>query len=276
MNFLLSAEQQQMQRELERALAEVTGSRALHAIIDGDDGMSAQAWRRLAEFGALGVCIPAEYGGLGLELIDLALAAEVVGRCAAPAPLLGHALCALAIGWGGDAAQKDRWLPALATGELVGAAAFAEADEVWQPEDWRLPAGERLRGEKRNVANAGEAGLILVGAQGGRLGLVAADDPGLALQRMDGIDRTRPLDIVRFEDAQVSWLDPDPALARKVRDAGLALLAADAFGGAERCVAMAVDYAKTREQFGVAIGHFQALRHQLANMALATEPCRGL
>jgi alkylation response protein AidB-like acyl-CoA dehydrogenase len=66
------------------------------------------------------------------------------------------------------------------------------------------------------------------------------------------------------------------AAARRVRDAALVLLAADAQGGASRCVDLAVQYAKTREQFGVTIGHFQALKHQLANMGLEVEPSRAL
>jgi alkylation response protein AidB-like acyl-CoA dehydrogenase len=276
MDFLLSAEQRRMQDELEKMLADVTGSRDLHALIDGDEGMSREAWRRLSDFGALGACIPATHGGLGLEMIDLALIAEVVGRRGAGVPLLGHALCALAISWGGDEALKAKWLPVLAVGEMIGAVAFSEDEDHWQPDEWRLPVQDRITGEKRNVPNGREAGLFLVGADGGRLGLVAASDPGVSIKRVDSVDRTRPLDVVRLSDASVAWLAPDRALAERVRDAGLALLAADAFGGAERCISMAVSYAKTREQFGVPIARFQALRHQLANMALATEPCRGL
>jgi alkylation response protein AidB-like acyl-CoA dehydrogenase len=62
----------------------------------------------------------------------------------------------------------------------------------------------------------------------------------------------------------------------RVRDAGLVLLAADAFGGAQRLLEMSVEYAKTRQQFGVTIGSFQGLKHQLANLAVEIEPARGL
>ncbi|MBV9509630.1 MAG: acyl-CoA dehydrogenase family protein, partial [Caulobacteraceae bacterium] len=136
MNFLLSPEQQRLQDELERILSAVTGSRTLHELIDGDAGFSREAWRSLAEFGALGACLPTEYGGLGLELIDLALVAEAVGRRGAGVPLLGHSLCALAIAWGGDETQKARWLPALISGETIGSAAFSEGDNAWQPQEW--------------------------------------------------------------------------------------------------------------------------------------------
>src|SRR6202012_4997780 len=69
---------------------------------------------------------------------------------------------------------------------------------------------------------------------------------------------------------------PNAPAGRRVLDAALVFLAADALGGAEQCLSMAVDYAKTREQFGVVIGQFQALKHQLANMALEVEPSRAL
>jgi alkylation response protein AidB-like acyl-CoA dehydrogenase len=81
---------------------------------------------------------------------------------------------------------------------------------------------------------------------------------------------------VHFKNAKVDLLPNGPATSPAVRDAALVLLAADAFGGATRCVDMSVAYAKEREQFGMKIAQFQALRHQLANMAIETEPMRGL
>ena len=78
-----------------------------------------------------------------------------------------------------------------------------------------------------------------------------------------------------FEGAPCELL-PDAAAGTRLRDAALVLLAADAFGAGSRLVDMSVEYDRTREQFGVTIGHFQALKHQLANMAVEIEPCRGL
>jgi alkylation response protein AidB-like acyl-CoA dehydrogenase len=81
---------------------------------------------------------------------------------------------------------------------------------------------------------------------------------------------------VRFEGARAEGLAQGVRAAPRLRDAGLVLLAADAYGGASRCVEMAVEHAKTRQQFGVPIGRFQALKHQLANLAVEVEPSRAL
>jgi alkylation response protein AidB-like acyl-CoA dehydrogenase len=99
---------------------------------------------------------------------------------------------------------------------------------------------------------------------------------GVVVESMGGVDRGRRIDRVGFEGAPAEALPQGAEAAPRVRDAGLVLLAADAFGAGSRLVDMCVQYAKTREQFGVTIGHFQALKHQLANMAVEIEPARAL
>ena len=99
---------------------------------------------------------------------------------------------------------------------------------------------------------------------------------GVKREPLEGVDRTRLLYRYEFEAAPIALLPNGREVVAKVLDAGLILLAADAFGAGRRCVEMAVEYAKQREQFGVKIAQFQALRHQLVNMALEVEPCRGM
>lgn len=257
-------------------LRDLCASGRIHAHIDGDAGFDHQLWAELCAFGLPGIYAPEEYGGSGLEMIDLALAAESLGYFAAPTPFLGHALASMAILRGADEAQKQRWLPALATGKLLGTVALAEAGGGWLPEQWTLPPGAVLHGQKHHVPHALEADLVVVGLSGGRLAVVEKGAPSMRIRRTDGIDRTRTTDLVEFDGTPAVMLAGSEAAARTLVDAGLVLLAADAFGGAMRCVDMAVAYAQTREQFGVAIAQFQALRHQLANMALEAEPGRGL
>jgi alkylation response protein AidB-like acyl-CoA dehydrogenase len=111
---------------------------------------------------------------------------------------------------------------------------------------------------------------------GGGLVLVEKGAEGLSIEATDGADRSRRLGEVTFAGTPCEVLPNGAAVAGRVRDAGLILLAADAIGGSQRCLEMSVEYAKTRQQFGVVIGQFQALKHQLANMALSVEPSRGL
>ena len=106
----------------------------VHEIFDGDSGHDAQFWKSLIEIGLGGTAIPEEFGGAGLELLDLALVAEVLGHGAAPGPILGHSLAGLALLLGGSDEQKKTWLSRLALGEAIGTVAFAEAGG-WQPDD---------------------------------------------------------------------------------------------------------------------------------------------
>ena len=276
MNFDLSDEQVLLQESLRHFLDEECPSNRLRELFDADDGFDPVLWKGLVELGFGGICLPEEYGGAGLELLDLAVAAEVLGHAATPAPFLGHSLAGLAIALGASPEQQRAWLPGLATGDLLGTVAFAEPGGVWQPEQWRLAAGETLNGVKDHAPTATPADLIVVGLAGGGLAVVERGAPGVRCEPTDGADRTRRLDRVVLEAAPCELLPKGREAAPRVRDAALVLLAADAFGGASRCVEMSVEYAKTREQFGVTIGHFQALKHQLAKMAVEVEPARGL
>lgn len=273
MNFLLSPEQLEFQSTIQRFLDDRCPSTRLHQVFDRGEHDQV-LWREMTELGLAGIALPEDFGGAGMEMIDLALVAESLGSRAAPGPFLGHALAGLAISWAGSDAQKHRWLPGLASGELLASVAFAEAGG-WEPEQWTL-AGEHLSGSKQHVPFAAEADLLLVGLADGGLAIVERGAEGVSIETENGADRTRLLSRVSFAATPAERLPMDTGVAAKVRDAALVLLAADAFGGASRCVEMAVDYAKIREQFGQPIGQFQAIKHQLANMAVEIEPARGL
>lgn len=275
MNFLLSPEQIEFQTTVLRFLDDLCPSTRLHQLFDHGE-YDPELWRAMCELGLAGIALPEAHGGAGMEMIDLALVAETLGSRAAPGPFLGHALAGLAIAWAGSEAQKARWLPALASGEKLASVALAE-EGGWQPEQWSLiEQTGRISGSKRHVPFAADADLLVVGLAGGGLALVERGAAGLSLTPENAVDRTRALASVSFADTPAERLDAWPQVAERVRDAGLVLLAADAFGGAARCVEMAVNYAKIREQFGQPIGRFQAIKHQLANMAVEIEPARGL
>ena len=275
MNFTLSEQQSALQDSLARLIEEACNIRRVHTVMDKDAGFDTELWQQLVAFGAAGTCIPEEFGGLGLEMIDLALIAEVLGNKAAPVPFLGHALAGLAILHAGSDAQKKEWLPKIASGEVLATVAFGEGAGAWLPEEWKLAPGATINGDKWNVPNGKEAGLFVVGLAGGALALVKAG-ANVEIEALEGVDRTRRIDIVHFKNAKADLLPNGPTASPLIRDAALVLLAADAFGGATRCLDMSVAYAKEREQFGMKIAQFQALRHQLANMAIETEPMRGL
>jgi len=275
MNFSLSEEQRMLQETIRSFVENECPVSRLREIFDGESDYDADLWRGLTEMGVAGLTVPERFGGAEMELLELALVAEVLGAGAVPSPFLGHSLATLAIQLGGDDAQQERWLPDLASGAGLATIAVGEAGGRWDPSEWQLDVEDgRLSGVKTYVTSAEVADWIVVSLAGGRLAVVARDAAGVKVEPVDSADRTRRSSTVSFENAPAELL-ANPAGLR-VRDAGLILLAADALGGAWRLVEMSTDYAKTREQFGRKIGEFQAVKHQLANMAIQVEPGRAL
>ena len=274
MNFDTSEEQELLQETVRGFIEAECPLARLREIYDEEPHFDTALWKGMVELGLGGILVSEDHGGAGLEALDLAVVAETLGYSAAPGPFISHALAAAAIEWGGSDEQRSRWLPRLASGDLLGTVAFAE-ESGWQPDDWTLAGGSALSGAKRHVPYGQAADLIVVGTAGGGLAVVEGSE-GVEAEPFDGVDRTRLLAELRFDGAPAEALEGGSGVAERVRDLGLVLVAADAFGGASRCVEMAVEYAKNREQFGVTIGHFQALKHQLANMAVAVEPTRAL
>jgi alkylation response protein AidB-like acyl-CoA dehydrogenase len=275
-DFEVSEEQQLLLDTVGQYIANECPPTRLREIFDSEEGHDPALWQGFAEIGMTGLHVSERYGGAGLEMIDLALAMEAVAYGGMPGPFLGHALACLALEVAGSDEQKERWLPRLASGELLGSVALGEMEGVWQPEQWTVPAGETLSGSKAFVPYGSISDLLVVGTAGPGLALAERGAAGVEVQSFDGVDRARRLDTVVFEGTPCEMLPEGKAAAPRLRDAGLCLLAADAYGTGKRLVEMSVAYAKEREQFGVTIGHFQALKHQLANMALEIEPARGL
>ena len=277
MEFGLTEEHKLLIETLRGFAAKECPAARLRELFEAGTGHDPALWRGLAEMGVTGLAIPDEYGGAGLEILDLALAAETLGNAALPGPFLGHSLAGLALRLAGSPEQRERWLPRLASGELVGTIAFGEADGCFEPGAWSARAeGGRLSGAKAWVPFGALADLLVVGTAGGGLALTLRSASGVSVEPVDGLDRTRPLASVRFAKVPCDVLPGGLAAAPRVRDAGLVLLAADAFGAAEKLLEMTLAYARAREQFGQPIAQFQAVKHQLADLATEVEPMRAL
>jgi alkylation response protein AidB-like acyl-CoA dehydrogenase len=268
--FHLDPEQEALQETLARTIERVCPASRRRALLEAATDYDPALWTALMDAGVGGLLIPERYGGLDLGLENAALAMEVIGKMAAPGPWLGHILAGWAIAQSGEEDLKARWLPRLASGEAVGAVAL----DGWTPDDWRFaPTAGRLDATIDHAPGADQAQVIVVGLADS-LGVVEGREH-LQAEPIHGSDLTRRLWRLRLAGAPVQpigGLD----MGQRLLDAALVLLAADALGGAEQCLEMAVEYAKQREQFGVIIGRFQGLKHQLANMALEVEPARSL
>jgi alkylation response protein AidB-like acyl-CoA dehydrogenase len=280
MDFGLSEEQVLLKQTVKRFLEAQCPTTRVRAIMESDTGHDPALWRGLVDLGVTGLIIPAAYGGSGLELLDLALAAEELGYAATPGPFLASAMATVALRDGGDAAQRERWLPQIAAGKALVSIACGEADSEWDPRRYATTATNgRLTGEKPLVPYAGLADAILVAAvdaHGPGLWLVERGAPGMQTTSLKVVDSTRRVDSVRFADTPAVKLGGNAAALQRTLDAGCILIAADAYGGAQRCLEMTTSYAKTREQFGQIIGAFQSVKHQIANMACELEPSLAL
>lgn len=276
MKFLISDDQAALQAAVRDYAVSEADAGARRRAFESEDGFDADFWAGLMALGAAGIAAPEEAGGMGLGVLDLALAAEALGYAAAPGPYLGQVLSILAISRFGSPAQKTRWLAPLVSGEAIGTVALVEVGDRVRPDQWaaRLEVGV-LSGEKHQVLYPALADVTVVGVSGG-FALVEKGAAGMSFEDCDVADRTRRLANVTYAATPADSMPASGEDAGRLVDAALVLLAADAFGGASRLLNMSVDYAKTREQFGGPIGRFQGLKHQLANMAVEVEPARGL
>jgi len=248
--------------------------------MESEDGHDRGLWGGLAELGITGLIVPAEHGGSELELLDLALAAEEMGWACTPGPFLGCAMASIALRECGDAEAQARWLPAIASGESLVTMAIGEQIGEWDAARLTTEAkSDKLTGSKPLVPYAGVSDAILVAARdadGPGVWLVERGAPGLEITAVKGNDMTRRLDGVKLAATPARKIASGRAVADRARDAGLILLAADAYGGAHRCLRMTAEYAVTREQFGQVIGAFQGVKHQLADQAADLEPALSL
>jgi alkylation response protein AidB-like acyl-CoA dehydrogenase len=285
LHFGLSQEQLLLQETLRSFAAAELPPKRLRELFDAGTGHDDGLWRGLAEMGVTGLVVPEALGGAGFGILELALACEVAGAAALPGALLEHSLACLAIARAGTDAQRERWLPRLASGETIATVAFGEPEDRWRPDEWTAAlSGGRLSGRKRWVPHLAHAGLVVVGSVGGGLALLELSQAGAAGVRVapqPGIDRTRAIHELVLDAAEAELLgtrpgDPPGDVAASIVDAGLVALAADAFGAATRLVALSVEYAKDRKQFGFPIAQFQAVKHQLARMGTELEPTRAL
>jgi alkylation response protein AidB-like acyl-CoA dehydrogenase len=277
MDFSLTQDQRMMQESLTRTLAEASSLDRVRKFAGAATDKGDDIWRAVADYGLAGIVIPEEFGGLGLTMLDAALASEALGAAVAPVAFMGAVLGPLALLRGGSAAQQAQWLPKLASGEVTAAVAISES--VAGPRDGAGVTFKdgRLTGKALFVPGGMAAGLLIVADGAGDLYLTpgtAVDSWGKVL--MPGIDETRRLAELTFDGVAAEPLCGGPKLLAALRDAGWVLIAADTLGAAQVMLDKAVAYAKERRQFGRVIGSFQAVKHLCAEMAAELEPCRSL
>lgn len=235
----------------------------------------AELWNAMAGLGWTALTVPEANGGPGLS-VDAALRLHMaMGAAPAPAPILGTTLAAELLARAGSDAQQAEILPGLAEGSIR--AAFAAVDDAPLAAD-----GSSVSGTAESLLDAPSAThLFLRANRGGKAGwlVIAADAPGVAVERHDFVDTTRTLGTVTLSGAAVadsSFVAASAEVDAAVTRAAMLAIAGDAQGGGEAVLATTLEYLKVREQFGVLIGSFQALKHRVADHQTALVASRHL
>jgi len=291
-------DEQEMLRESARELLEAECPiDEVRKTLDPANRFPQALWSQLADLGWFGLQIPEEWGGSGLGALDLAVLQEELGRSLCPIPYASTAIVgAQALIQSGSQAQRDRFLPAIAQGQLRVALAQLESESDWGPSGIQLPAteadgGYRLSGTKCFVPDAVHADLLLVpvrtataagsAEEGISLVLVETDQPGLSIRPVAYNEPIRPLAEITLDGVQVSKAQflgqPEMAwpILSRLRTYGRVALCAEICGAAEKVLNLSVEYAKSREQFGQPIGRFQAIQHKCADMLVQSEGIRS-
>ena len=296
MNFEYTEEQRLLAETLRRFLATGYGFDARAKIIASPQGYSEDVWAALAEMGVLGVPFAAEHGGFGGTTVDMMVVMEALGDALVVEPYLATVgLGGQAVARGGTAAQQARILPALVQGKAKLAFAQSERGGRWDPRHVAVRArasgdGFVLDGEKCAVLHGGCADWLVVSARtagadtdprGISLFLVERGAPGVAVAEYRTLDGLRAAD-VRLAGAAVpreALLGAEGQgleLAEEVVDYATALVCAEAVGAIKYAHDATLDYLKTRRQFGVPIGSFQALQHRMVDILIAYEQARSI
>ncbi|MCW2904855.1 MAG: acyl-CoA dehydrogenase protein [Streptosporangiaceae bacterium] len=287
MNAALSAEQQELRAVVRALLQKESPEPVVRATMESAEGYDRALWTMMAtELGLQGLAIPEEYGGAGAGWVEQGLVLEEMGRALLCAPYLSTVgLAVPALLASGDALAAERWLPAIADGRLVATAALTG---VLRRTDVDLPitaardgSGWRLTGTEPHVLDGAAADLLLVLARtdgGASVFAVEAAADGMRLTTPRTSDLTRRIARVELSQTPAQLVGQEDAgwdIARQVLPRAVAVLACEQVGGAARALELAVDYSKTRIQFGRAIGSFQAVKHRCADMLVAVETARS-
>lgn len=273
MNFDLSDEQKMLAEAARGLLTERSSYDRLRMLIDSGLDWDDALWSELATMGFLGANIPEEFGGVGLTELDLGVISEELGRANAAVPFFSSiVLAADAIRLAGSDEQKARWLPQLASGEAIGCLAYAEgAGDAHGNIEFR---DGKLRGFKAPVADAGAAVIAIVILGNGSMAIVALDQPTVMLTRLESFDELRPHYRIDFDGALAEPM-PVAGMVETLFDRAAVQAGFEGAGAAQACLEMARDYAMERQIFGRSLASYQAIKHKLAEIAIAIELARS-
>ncbi len=288
-SFAPTEDQELIRSTARQYLEDRMGLGQVRELMMSEKGFDPEVWHEMAGMGWTGLIVPEEHGGSGLTPVEMGVLLEEMGRLVTPGPFFASAvLAATVVEEVATPEQKADVLPALASGESIGTLAVFETARRWTPDQPATRATRNggewvLTGSKRSVLAGADADVLLVTAvTDDGVGVFTVDPAatGVTIETEPVLDPTRRQATVSLESVRIgdgSRLGEGDAMEalRRVLSAAASYLAAEQIGGAQRCLEMAVEYAKTRYQFGRPIGSYQAIKHRCATMLMKVEHAKS-
>jgi alkylation response protein AidB-like acyl-CoA dehydrogenase len=287
-NFAFNEEQEELRKTVRQFLEAKSPESAVREQMDTESGFDPAVWSQMGEqLGLQGLVIPEEFGGSGYGYIELIVILEEMGRSLLCAPFFSTVeLAGNTLVHSGDDQAKADLLPGIASGETIAALALTEENGRWDEPGVTATATRdgdawKLSGTKSYVIDGHTATLLIVAARtdaGVSLFAVEGDAAGVTRTPLSTMDQTRKQAKVELADTPGRLIGTDGggwAVLERVLDLAAVALAAEQVGGAQKCLDMAVEYAKDRVQFGRPIGSFQAIKHKCADMLLEVESAKS-
>jgi alkylation response protein AidB-like acyl-CoA dehydrogenase len=291
MALVLTEDQQILQQTARDFVSSRSSLKRIRALRDAKEplGFSRDLWREMAGLGWAGIIVPETYGGAGMGFADLMVVMEELGRGLVPEPMLSTIVSSSAILFGGNEEQKRALLPAIAKGDLVAALGWQEAGSRYDARKIatraeRAGGGFRLTGEKTLVLDGPAAERLIVSARTSdsalSLFVIDAAARGVTVERQwlldsRGAARVRLEGVEVAESAVLGGVGGGADVLEHALDRATAALTAEMLGSMLTAFEMTLEYLKTRKQFGVLIGTFQALKHRAANVYTEIELARS-
>lgn len=283
MNFDFSDAQKALKKQYRDYLKGACPLEVPRRVLESEETHAAEVWKGLVDMEATATAIPEQYGGIGFGYLELCVIAEELGRALAPVPFSSSVYLATeALLLCGSEEQKQDHLPKLASGEAIGTFALAEGAGVVTDQNLGVTFdGSVVHGTKTPVPDgqiATFAVVLVKEGDGVSLVLVDLTAEGVTRDSVETLDPTRDHSKIVFDGAAAERLGTagDGWNAKSsLFDRAAVLFAMEQVGGADACLAMAVDYAKGRYAFGRPIGSFQAIKHKLADMYIKNELARA-
>ena len=276
MNFDYNEEQQLLADSVRRFLAKDYDFEARRKIVASAEGWSAKVWATLAEMGLTGLPFPAEHGGFGGGAVDLMGVMEAFGEALVVEPYLPTLMAGRVVA---RSPLAGAVLPGVVEGKTRLAFAHTEKGARYdlglvKTAATKASDGWTLEGEKAAVIGAPMADKLVVSAKTGtEIGLFLVDRPAVAAYQT--LDEMRAADVV-LHGTRAQKLEGGLGLIEEVTDFATALVCAEAVGAMKFACDATLEYLKTRKQFGVPIGTFQALQHRMVDMYIAQEQARSM